>query len=141
MATTNVPGVDGRGYVAYGVLEIIATRPAGNVCSIDVNPSTGGTVVSLNGQSQEFAKGLIWTLSYAGGPQGGDNFQNNTAIQEYVTVLGGNNTVLGGSAWSTIMAYGDVNTIDSRVGGGYTFTYGGPNDVITAHPNDRVFAN
>jgi hypothetical protein len=132
----DIPGVS----APYGALTIQATQSSHNVAQVATNPATGGLEVSLNGQTEEFAPGAIWTISYKGGQFGSDSFTNNTNVQDSVTMFGGNNTVLGGSNWNTVNLYGNNNTYDARNGASYVFTYGGPNDNIVPSSNESVFA-
>jgi hypothetical protein len=133
----DIPGVS----APYGVLAITATQTSHNVAQVATNPATGGLEVSLNGQTEEFAPGAIWTISYKGGQFGSDSFTNNTSVQDSVTMFGGNNTVLGGSSWNTVNLYGSNNTYDARNGASNVFTYGGPNDNVVSYSDVNVIAN
>ena len=46
-------------------------------------------IVTLDGNSTVFAADTVSTISYSGGSQGGDTFNNNTGLNEVTVMYGG----------------------------------------------------
>ena len=122
---SDIPGVSNQG----GVLVITATQAAHNTVIVS-NDQNGNVLVTLNGNSEMFPAGTVWTISYTGGQGGGDTFTNNTNLSEVAVMYGGGNQVVGGTSWNLVDLWGNNNSFDSPGGASDVFTYNGPNNNI-----------
>ena len=122
---SDIPGVSNQG----GVLVITATQAAHNTAIVS-NDQNGNVQVTLNGNSEVFPAGTVWTISYSGGQGGGDTFMNNTGLSEVAVMNGGGNQVVGGSSWNLVELWGDYNSFNAQGGVSDVYCYNGPNDNI-----------
>ena len=122
---SDIPGVSNQG----GVLVITATQADHNTAIVS-NDQNGNVQVTLNGNSEMFPAGTVWTICYSGGQGGGDTFINNTGLTEMAVRYGGGNHFVGGSSWNLVDLWGDNNSFDAQGGASEVFTYNGPNDQI-----------
>ena len=90
---SDIPGVSNQA----GVLVITATQAAHNTAIVS-NDQNGNVQVTLNGNSEMFPAGTLWTISYTGGQGGGDKFTNNTSLSEVAVMNGGGNQVVSGNS-------------------------------------------
>src|SRR4051812_21304428 len=56
---SNVPGID----MQYGAITINATNPSGNTASVSIDPSNQMVKVTLNGNSVEYNRSDVYTVS------------------------------------------------------------------------------
>ena len=122
---SDIPGVSNQG----GVLEITATQAAHNTAIVSTDQN-GNVQVTLNGNSEVFPAGTLWTISYTGAQGGGDTFINNTSLSEVAVMNGGGNQVVGGSSLNLVELWGDYNSFNAQGGVSYVYCYNGPNDNI-----------
>jgi hypothetical protein len=80
-------------------------------------------MVSFNGQSEEFSRSLVGSVTYRGGSGGGDSFQNNTNLLELAYGYGGHNAFTGGSSYNFVFLFGNYNTYHAN--GGYSAVWEG----------------
>ncbi len=114
---------------AGGALVIQAPQAANNTVTVS-NDQNGNVIVNLNGNSQMFAAGTVYTISYSGAPQGGDTFINNTGLNGVAVMNGSGNHVVGGSGLNVVALWGDYNSFNAQGGVSYVYCYNGPNDNI-----------
>ena len=69
-----------------------ATQASNNTAIVSTDPN-GNVEVTLNGNSEVFPAGTVWTISYTGAQGGGDTFTNNTDLSEVTVMYGGGNHV------------------------------------------------
>jgi hypothetical protein len=132
---SDIPGVSDLGRV----ISISATQAAQNRASVEIDPNNGNVQISLNGNSVEYSRNAVWSVTFSGGQGGGDVFRNDTNIPEVATGYGGNNQFLGGSSWNTVSFWGDNNSYDARGGASYVYTFGS-GDNIVPYNNVSVFS-
>ena len=98
------------------------------------NDQNGNVIVNLDGNSQMFAAGTMWTLSYTGGIDGGDKFTNTTGLSQVTVTYGSSNQVTGGTSWNLAYLWGDNNSFNSSGGACEVFTYGSNNNTTPRMP-------
>ena len=130
-----IPGVVNQG----GVLEITAPQAAHNTAIVSTDQN-GNVQVTLNGNSEVFPAGTLWTISYTGGAGGGDTFTNNTGLSEVTVMYGGGNQVVGGTGFNLAYLWGNNNSFDSAGGASEVFTYGSNDNINTQDAPVALFA-
>jgi hypothetical protein len=122
---SDIPGVSNQA----GVLVITATQDAHNTAI--VSPARNGNVqVTVNGNSEMFPAGALWTISYTGAQGGENTFINNTGLSEVAVMNGGGNRVVSGSSWNLVELWGNYNSFNAQGGVSNVYCYNGPNDNI-----------
>ncbi len=142
-AQIGVESLEGRDLksvmVQGGVLEIQAPQPAHNTTLVSTDQN-GNTHVTVNGNTEVFGPGTIWTISYTGAPGGGDSFTNTTGLCEVTVMYGGGNQVFGGTGFNLAYLWGNNNSFDSAGGAGEVFTYGSNDNVNTQDAPVALYA-
>jgi len=125
---SNIPGVS----LHWGNLAITATHTSGNVAVVQIDPSTQKVEVTLNGNTEEFAAGLVANITYKGGSGGSDSFTDDTSLVSLDYGYGGNNTFTGGSSYNYVYFHGSGNTYNAQYAGSISdvFENGGTGDTI-----------
>jgi hypothetical protein len=123
----SIPGVTFQ----FGNIQIVAPQAGGNSADVRVNPLTGNVRVGLNGLSEEFPASQVFNVTYQGGPNGGDTFINALAVPGVCYGFGGNNNVVGGTAYNFIYLYGPANAYSAAGLGNTVFLNGGQNSRVS----------
>ena len=125
--------------LSYGTLAIQAPKPSsGNVAVIAIDPSNKDVQVTFNGQSEEFAPGLVANISYMGGSGGGDPFTNNTSLPTLGYTFGSGNVITGGSSYNYFYFWGNNNTYNAAAGSISDLFEIGGKDTANDPPNTTV---
>ncbi len=124
--------------LVYGMVSIEGPNSSGN--SAHVSRVGDSVRVSLNGQEVDFNSSEVSSVSYTGGANGGDTFENDTNLYSQAYGFGGHNNFSGGSYFNTVYLHGDDNKYDARGGTSYVFAYDGPHNSIVQYSNNYVYA-
>jgi hypothetical protein len=108
----SIPGVS----LIYGNLAIKATKSSGNVAHVWIDSATHNVKVSLNGRTEMFAASKVANITYKGGANGGDTFDNDTNRTTLAWGYGGRNRYTGGTRFNYSYYFGNNNTYTAQGG-------------------------
>lgn len=124
---SNIPGVSQH----YGCIFITATKPGGNVAEVSIDPANNNVKVSLNGQTEEFRRSSVGSVTYVGGKSGGDTFVNDTNLLEIAKGYGNHNNFTGGTSICNVIYFvGNSDTYNAQAGSKNYIYEAGTNDAV-----------